>query len=47
MKYGILYIKQNYNYNWCFAIDIDEYITCNGNVNTMMQHYHLYDGILL
>jgi hypothetical protein len=48
IKYGLSYIKSHYNYNWCIAIDIDEYITCDDNniINTL-HNYQMYDAIIL
>lgn len=47
---GLLWIKQNYNYDWCFAIDCDEYITLSNNNDTLqsvLTKYFEYDAIVL
>ena len=48
MKYGLQYIKDNYDYNWCFVIDIDEYITLeNDTIQSVMQQFKDYDAVVL
>lgn len=44
---GLSYIKNNYDYDWCFAIDIDEYITVNDDVKNIMQQFKDYDALVL
>lgn len=47
---GIQYIKNNYSYNWCFIIDIDEYITIKDNhksINDVMVEFQNYDAVIL
>ena len=49
-KKSLKYIYENYNYNWCFVIDIDEYITIEDkykNINEVLNEYNEYDAILL
>ena len=31
LKYGLDFLRENTNYDWCFIIDIDEYITIEKN----------------
>ena len=48
LKNGLKYVKNHYNYDWCFIIDIDEYITIeNDNVNNILELYKDYDAIVL
>lgn len=47
---GIWWIKNNYNYDWCFAIDCDEYITLSNNnetIQTVLSLYSDYDAVIL
>jgi len=47
---GLWWIKNNYNYDWCFAIDCDEYITLSNNGNTIqsvLSLYSDYDAVIL
>ena len=47
---GLLYIKHHYNFNWCFVIDIDEFITIDNkykNVNEVLSLYENYDAVIL
>ena len=47
---GLWWIKNNYNYGWCFAIDCDEYITLSNNNDTLQSVLSLftdYDAIIL
>lgn len=44
------FIKLNYDYDWCFALDIDEYITLEkdkDNLNDVMARYNRYTALLL
>ena len=50
LRNGLKYIKNNYNYDWCFAIDIDEYITIEDKFNSIydvLSEFECYDAILL
>ena len=50
MKYiqeGLMWIKDNFNYDWCFAIDADEYITLTEPLQDVLTAFKDYDGILL
>ena len=45
---AIWYIKKNYNYDWCFYIDIDEFITVNDTtLNNVISLYKDYDALVL
>ena len=47
---GLWWIKNNYNYDWCFAIDCDEYITLSNNEDTIqsvLSLYSDYDAVIL
>jgi len=44
---GLLYIKEHYNYNWCFVIDIDEYITPENEIHDTMELFVNYDAVML
>ena len=50
LYWGLLYIKNNYNFDWCFVIDIDEFITVDNkykNVNEVLSLYENYDSVIL
>lgn len=47
---GLLYIKNHYNFDWCFVIDIDEFITIDKkfkNINEVLSLYENYDAVIL
>jgi hypothetical protein len=47
---GLWWIKNNYNYDWCFAIDCDEYITLSNSGDTLqsvLSIYSDYDAVIL
>lgn len=47
---GLLYIKNNFNYDWCFCIDVDEFITLeneNNNLQEIISLYNNYDALVL
>ena len=45
---GLQYIKDNYQYDWCFVIDCDEFITTDGNnINDVVSIYKDYDAFIL
>ena len=46
---AIQWIKNNYNYDWCFAIDCDEYITLEdkNNIKSILDLYSDYDAVML
>ena len=41
---GLLYIKNNFNYDWCFIIDNDEFITLENEESTLSEVLSSYDG---
>lgn len=48
LKEGMEFIKSNYDFDWCFAIDIDEYITLKDNsqsIKVLLWNYADYDVI--
>ena len=49
LKAGLNFIKENYEYTWCFVIDVDEFITTynNENVNDVLERYSSYDSVVL
>lgn len=44
---GIDYIHKNYDYDWCFILDSDEFLTPIEEFPTLLEKYTKYDGILL
>ena len=47
---GLTYLQKKYNYDWCFVIDIDEYITledCSNNLEDILDLYNEYDAVVL
>lgn len=49
-KEGMLWIKENFSYGWCFAIDCDEYITLENETDTLdsvLEKYSDYEAIAL
>lgn len=49
-KEGLWWIKNNYNYDWCFAIDCDEYITLSNDgdtIQSVLSLYSEYDAVIL
>lgn len=47
IKQGLLWIRDNFDYDWCFAIDCDEYITPIEPFPSLLTAFQDYDGILL
>lgn len=47
IKNGLLWIRDNFEYDWCFAIDSDEYITSTEPFTSVLTAFQNYDGILL
>lgn len=47
IKRGIKYIRDNYDFDWCFAIDGDEYVTVKKPLNKILPLYEQYDAIKL
>ena len=49
-KEALWWIKNNYDYDWCFAIDCDEYITLSNSGDTIQSTLNLYseyDAVIL
>lgn len=49
-KEGLWWIKNNYDYDWCFSIDCDEYITLsnkNDTLQSVLSLYSEYDAVIL
>lgn len=47
---GLVYIREHYDYDWCFAIDSDEFITLensNSTVKDVLNEFNEYDALLL
>ena len=44
MYNGILFIKNNFNYDWCFVIDNDEFITLENKENKLQDVISLYEN---
>lgn len=44
---GLWWIYNNYKYDWCFAIDNDEYITISDTLQSVMNLYLDYDAVIL
>lgn len=48
IKSGLLWIRDNFNYDWCFSIDCDEYITITEpSLPALLDKYSEYDAIML
>ena len=47
-KNGLNYIKNNYDYDWCFIIDNDEFISlANNSLNDTLSLYKDYDAFVM
>lgn len=49
-KEGLWWIKENFDYDWCFVIDCDEFITLernNSSLETELNKYSEYDVVAL
>lgn len=47
---GLIYIKYHYDFDWCFVIDIDEFVTFDNkykNINEVLSLYKDYDSVIL
>ena len=44
---SLLWIKKNYQYDWCFVIDVDEFITTYKPLLDILNEFRYYDGIVL
>jgi len=47
IKNGLLWIRDNYDYDWCFSIDCDEFITPTEPFPKLLDDYSKYDAIML
>ena len=49
IKAGLKYIKENYDYDWCFVIDNDEFITLEQGktLNKIFSLYDNYDAFIM
>jgi len=50
LYHGLIYVKNHYNFDWCFVIDIDEFITIDNkykNINEVLSLYENYDAVIL
>ena len=43
LKYGLDFLRENTNYDWCFIIDIDEYITIEKNNEANLKEILIMD----
>ena len=43
----LMYLKQNFDYNWCFIIDDDEFITVEDDLNKILPLYNNYDAFIM
>ena len=47
---GLKYLQEKYDYDWCFVIDVDEFITLENdsdNLKDILNLYNKYDAIVL
>ena len=47
---GLVYIREHYDYDWCFALDCDEYITLENDGDTIknvLGEFDGYDAVIL
>jgi hypothetical protein len=47
IKNGLLWIRDNYDYDWCFSIDCDEFITSTESFPDVLSKYEKHDAIML
>lgn len=47
IKKGLMWIKNNFDYDWCFSLDCDEYITTTEPFPAVLEQFNEYDGIML
>lgn len=47
IKNGLKYIHDNFDYDWCFSIDSDEFITPTDAFPSLLSDYNGYDAIML
>ena len=47
-RVGLEYIKNNYDYDWCFCLDVDEFLSFYGDdVKEFIKRYEKYDAIVI
>lgn len=44
---ALVWIKNNYQYDWCFVIDIDEFITLHNSISDTLNEFQNYDAIVI
>ena len=44
---ALSWIKVNYQYDWCFVIDVDEFITSYKPISDVLSEFRDYDGIVI
>ena len=44
---ALIWIKRNYQYDWCFVIDIDEFITPYKPITDVLSEFQGYDSIVI
>lgn len=47
IKSGLLWIRDNFDYDWCFSIDCDEFITVTDEFPKLLNDYIKHDAIML
>lgn len=49
IKAGLQYIQTNFNYDWCFVIDNDEFLTLQNDVviDTILHNFSNYDAFIM
>ena len=47
IKSGLIWIRDNYKYDWCFSIDCDEFITVTEEFPKLLEDYLNNDAIML
>lgn len=47
IKSGLLWIRDNFDYDWCFSIDCDEFITVEDKFPELLNDYNKHDAIML
>lgn len=47
IKKGLIWIRDNYDYDWCFSLDCDEYITPTEPFPNLLNDYSKHDAIMI
>ena len=47
IKKGLIWIRDNFDYDWCFSIDCDEFITTEDKFPELLDDYSKHDAIML